>query len=264
MEKETASVPVDRFVEGRKTSATDLVVREVPLTIVLNSQELVTLLCSPAGLDYLAVGFLVSEGLLKTREDLRGVTVDDRAGVARVETATDAGLPRDALFKRVITSGCGRGASLYSAADVGTLEKVESRTLVSSAEILALMHQFQQRSEVYRATGGVHSAALCDTKTTLVFAEDIGRHNAIDKVFGRCLLDDVATEGRIVTTSGRVSSEMLFKVARRGVPLVVSKSAPTNLGIRLAGELGITLVGFVRGKRMTVYSNSWRIASDQG
>ena len=136
---------------------------------------------------------------------------------------------------------------------------MESLFQVSVGEILALTRDFQHRSETYRATGGVHSAAMCDTKNVLVFSEDIGRHNAMDKVFGECLLKDITTDDRLVITSGRISSEILLKVARRNIPVLISKSAPTNLGVKMANELGITLVGFVRGKRANVYTNTWRI-----
>ena len=121
------------------------------------------------------------------------------------------------------------------------------------------MDEFIQRSEVFKATGGVHSAALCDTKNILVFNEDIGRHNAIDKIFGECLLKDIPTDERLVITSGRVSSEILLKVARRNIPIIISKAAPTDLGVKLANDLGMTLLGFVRGKRINAYANEGRI-----
>jgi len=112
------------------------------------------------------------------------------------------------------------------------------------------------------ATHGVHSAALCDRKSILIFSEDIGRHNAIDKIFGKCLLENIPTDNRAVITSGRITSEILHKVARRGIPIIISISAPTNLGVRIADSLGITLLGFVRGKRINAYTNDWRIVSD--
>jgi FdhD protein len=261
MVSEVEKVPILRLTEAGKSSADDVVVREFPLTIVLNNQELVTLLCSPKNLDYLAVGFLSSEGLLKGKDDIKKITVDDRRGVVRVETEEENKQAGELLFKRLITSGCGRGASFYSAADVGRQLKVESQVRISALEVLELAKEFQHHSEIYSATHGVHSAALCDTKNILVFSEDIGRHNAIDKIFGECILKDIPTDDRMIVTSGRISSEILLKVAKRNIPLLVSKSAPTDLGVKLANDLGVTLIGFVRGKRMNVYSNDWRVAS---
>jgi FdhD protein len=261
MVSEVEKVPVLRLTEAGKSAADDVVVREFPLTIVLNNQELVTLLCSPKNLDYLAVGFLSSEGLLKSKDDIKKITVDDRRGVVRVETEEENKQAGELLFKRLITSGCGRGASFYSAADVGRHVKVESQVRISAPEVLELAKKFQHHSEIYRATHGVHSAALCDTENILVFSEDIGRHNAIDKIFGECILKDIPTDDRMIVTSGRISSEILLKVAKRNIPLLVSKSAPTDLGVKLANDLGVTLIGFVRGKRMNVYSNDWRVVS---
>jgi FdhD protein len=261
MVSEVERVPILRLTEAGKNTTDDVVVREFLLTIVLNNQELVTLLCSPKSLDYLAVGFLSSEGLLKSKEEIKKIMVDDRRGVARVETEESNKQADEFLFKRLITSGCGRGASFHSATDVGGQAKVESQVRISALEIFELVREFQHRSQIFRTTGGVHSAALCDTKSILVFSEDIGRHNAIDKIFGECILKDIPTDDRIIVTSGRVSSEILLKAAKRNIPLLISKSAPTDLGVKLANDLGVTLIGFVRGKRMNVYSNGWRIAS---
>jgi len=256
---EVERVPILRLTEEGQRHADDIVVREFPLTIILNNQELVTLLCTPTHLDYLAIGFLSSEGLLKSKDEIKKITVDDQRGVVRLETEEDNKQAGELVFKRLITSGCGRGTSFYSAADVIGQTKVESKTNISAVEVFELVREFQHRSQIFRTTGGVHSAALCDTKSILVFSEDIGRHNAIDKIFGECVLKDISTDGRVIITSGRVSSEILLKVAKRNIPLLVSKSAPTDMGVKLAGELGITLIGFVRGKRMNVYSNDWRV-----
>jgi FdhD protein len=253
-------VAISYVTPDGKQAAEDIIVREFPLTIMLNDLELVTLLCSPADLKYLALGFLFSEGLLKSKKDVRRVTVDERKGVVRVETTADMTADGEAVFKRLITPGCGRGASFYSAADTG-LEKVESGLTVTAAEIFELMKHFQHRSLVFRTTGGVHSAALCDKANILVFHEDIGRHNAIDKIFGQCFDHDLPVEEHLILTSGRISSEIVVKVARRKVPVLISKSAPTSAGVRLAGELGITLIGFVRGARMNVYTHDVRVNS---
>jgi FdhD protein len=137
-----------------------------------------------------------------------------------------------------------------------------SQTEISADEVFDLVTEFQHGSEVYLATHGVHNAGLCDRKDILVFSEDIGRHNAVDKIFGKCLLKDIPTEDRVVITSGRISLEILHKVAKRGIPIVISISVATNLGMRLANDLSITLIGSVRvKKRMNAYTNSWRIAT---
>ena len=262
MENEVAKIPVLRLTGESSSKIEDVVARESPLTIILNNQELVTLLCSPKDLGYLAIGFLFSEGLLSSKDEIKKMMVDDQRGVVRVETEEDKALANELVFKRFITSGCGRGASFYSGADIENQEKIESQTQISTNEVHTLMNEFVRYSEVFKTTGGVHSAALCDTKNILVFNEDIGRHNAIDKIFGECTLKDIATDERVIITSGRISSEILLKVAKRNIPILISKSAPTDLGVKLANDLGVSLLGFVRGKRINAYTNDWRIVAD--
>lgn len=261
MENNIETLNIRRVTEEVASDIEDIVVREFPMTIMFNDRELVTLLCTPGNLKNLAVGFLFSEGFIESKDEIRNVTINDGTGVVRVETEGGDELAREALFSRLITSGCGRGASFYSATDV-VGQRVESLLKITARNILALARKFQHQSETYRATGGVHAAALCDSADILVFDEDIGRHNAMDKVFGECLLKDIPTDDRLVITSGRISSEILLKVSKRNIPILVSKSAPTNLGVKLANDLGITLVGFVRGKRANVYTNGWRVTVD--
>ena len=168
-------------------------------------------------------------------------------------------ITHDVLFKRLITSGCGRGASFYSRADVAS-QAVESDAEISTDKVFALVSEFQHGSEVYLSTHGVHSAALADGNSILVFNDDICRHNAIDKVFGRCLLEDIGTDDKVLITSGRISSEIMHKAAKRGIPIIVSISVPTDLAVKLAADLSITLIGSVRGgRRMKVYANDWRV-----
>lgn len=238
----------------------DAIVRELPLTIFLNEKELLTLPCFPSDLDSLAIGFLFSEGLLKNRDEIQGIIVDDREGVVQVKTSADIEPHSGFLSKQsIITPKLGKGTSSYKAADVNGLAKVESQVVISAHEVFTLVHEFQHRSPIYRATGGVHSAALCDTKGILVFAEDIGKHNAIDKVLGHCLLKNIPTDDRIMLVSGRIPSGILLKVAKRKIPIIISVSASTDLGVRLARDSGITLIGFVRGNRMNIYANDWRV-----
>ncbi len=248
--------PIWRVTKKSKDNTVDVVVKEFPVIITLNNQEVVTLLCSPQNLDYLAIGFLVSEGLIRSKDDIKKIAVDQQRGMVQVETEKDSGFVSQPSSKRLVTSGGGRGAPFYPARGQA---KVKSDIEISAHEVFTLIDKFVQRSAVFKATGGVHSAALCDTKSILVFSEDIGRHNAIDKAFGECMLNDIPTAGRLIITSGRISSEILLKVAKRNVPLLISKAAPTDLGVRLAQDLGVTLIGFARGKKMNLYANEWRL-----
>ncbi|MFC1998232.1 formate dehydrogenase accessory sulfurtransferase FdhD [Chloroflexota bacterium] len=250
---------LQRFSHDGVEDIEDVVIKEAPITIILNNQELVTLLCSPVDLKYLAVGYLFSEGLLNDKNDIKKVAVDEDKGIVRVETVDELQPEGELMFKRLITSGCGRGASLYSLADAQTLAEVKSDMTISPDAIFTLVKVFQNHSQIFKETGGVHSAALCDKQNILIFKEDIGRHNAIDKIIGQCMLNDISMDDHIILTSGRISSEILLKVLKRNIPILVSRSAPTNIGVKLATELGITLVGFVRGTRMNVYSHSQRI-----
>ena len=254
-------VPIMRVTEEGKDEVEAVVTKEFSLKIILNNQEVVTLLCTPTDLNYLAIGFLFSEGLLKSKDEIKRIVVDDQRGVVRVETKEDEELSGELLYKRLVTSGGGsiRGASFHSAANVQGQVKVESQVVIAPREVFELVNEFQHHSRLFQVSHGVHSAALCDRKGILVFSEDIGRHNAIDKIFGECLLKDIPTTDRIVITTGRVPSEQLLKVAKRKVPIMISLTVPTDLGVRLATDLGITLIGSVRGRRMNVYAGSWRI-----
>ena len=258
MPKGTKRVAILRIEEGHKKKAKDVVVREFPLTIVLNGKQLVTLLCSPESLDCLAIGFLFSEGLVKSRMDILSLEVDGGRGVAWVETKGGRMPSEDFLSKRYITTGCGKGTS-FPGLPAGKMKKNESKLSLSNLSISNLMREFQERSVTHKETGGVHSAALADAKGITVFSEDIGRHSAVDKVIGECILKGVSMKNHILLTSGRISSEILMKISRAGIPVVVSKSAPTDMGVRIAEKTGITLVGFARGNRMNVYSNERRI-----
>ncbi|MFC1935157.1 formate dehydrogenase accessory sulfurtransferase FdhD [Chloroflexota bacterium] len=262
MKPEIERVPILRLTEQDRCEIEDTVVTEISLTIILDGQELTTLLCSPTKLEYLAIGFLCSEGLIKSKDEIKKMTVDDQRGVAWLESEQGKEFAAGRLLKRVVTSGGLRRASLHGDADAQSQAKIESGVEISAREVFSLVSEFQNRSPVFKATGGVHSAALCDTKGILVFSEDIGRHNAIDKVFGECVLTDIPTDDRIILSSGRIASEILLKAAKRNIPIIISVAPPTDLAVRLAGDLGVTLVGFVREGRMNVYTHGWRVRMD--
>jgi FdhD protein len=247
-----------RIDDDGRHARRDPVSSEVPFTINVNGRELATLLASPGGLRELAVGFVFSAGLIREAADLAEVTVDERRWRAEV-TLTNAEAPVELAGRRLYTSGCGRGTLFYRALDLSARRPNPSALRLGAGEVLALMHEFVSSSEEFRRTGGVHSAALAEPGTILACREDIGRHNAVDKIIGRMVLEPVAGEGRLILVSGRLSSEIVLKAARVGVPVLVSRSAPTNQGVRLAREANLTLVGFARGRRMNVYSAPERI-----
>jgi len=252
----TVSVNILRIAENSAETVEDEIAREAALTIFLNDTELVTMLCSPDEKKDLAVGFLAAEGLIETANDIISLIVDETRGIARV--ATKSGNESERIWKRFISSGCGRGATFYSAADVSSTP-VESSIKLDPYQIYRLMRDFHDRSDVFKSTGGVHAAALATADSIELFSEDIGRHNAVDKVFGHCLLENIETKDKILLVTGRISSEILLKTARRDIPVLVSKSAPTDSGVKLAERLGITLIGFVRGHRMNVYAHPERV-----
>ncbi len=233
--------------------------KEFHFTIFLNGVEFVTLLCSSENLEYLAAGFLESEGLIKRKADIMNMVINPWIGVARIEIQGSKKIDGSFYSRRLIASGCGGGAIFYNLEDANT-KKTKSKMKISSDEIFALANEFQHRSQIYLATHCIHSAALADRKTILIFSEDIGRHNAVDKIFGKCLLEGESTSNRIIISSGRISSEILYKVAKRGIPILISISVPTTLGLKAADELGMTLVGAVKGKKMNVYTHDWRVS----
>lgn len=236
-----------------------MVVREVPLTISVNGRELITLLTTGDANRELTLGFLLSEGFLKNREDLKEIQVDDEAGTARVQLSGDVDLVEKLWGKRAVTSGCGKGATFYHLLDSLQAAPVTSSTTLTPAQVYGLMRELNRRSDLYRQTHGVHNCALAEEDRVLVFRDDIGRHNAVDKIRGACFVEGIPLEGKIIVTTGRMSSEIVVKVAKMGIPILISRSAPTSLALELANTAGLTLAGYVRGENMIVYTGKERI-----
>ncbi|EEG77366.1 formate dehydrogenase accessory sulfurtransferase FdhD [Dethiobacter alkaliphilus] len=236
----------------------DVVIREVPLTIYLNGQEFVTLLYTPEMADMLAVGFLRSEGLVKDFGDITSLRFDGERGFIFVETK-NGGLTEKLYGKRTITSGCGKGTVFFSVLDALKNKPVESGLSITYEQVLGLVRQLQENAVLFQATGGIHSAALCHPDGVVYTCEDIGRHNAVDKIIGLCLKNSVSLEDKVLVTSGRISSEILIKTAKLGIPVLLSRAAPTTLSVELADTLGVTLIGFARGRRFNVYTHPERV-----
>jgi FdhD protein len=250
---------VVQFRLDQRSHGTVDLVQETPLTIFVNERELVTLLCTGHHLEDLVLGFLRSEGLVEAAEDVSSLRLDGETGEARVTLAGGGGL-REALFhKRTLGAGCGRASLYYQPLDGLQIRPMAPGFRVSSGQVLARMGEMNRTSPLYRATRGTHNAALSAAHRILVTREDIGRHNAVDMIVGHALRERIPLGDKMLLTTGRASSEIVLKAARLGIPVLVSRSAPTALGAALAQEVGMALVGYVRGGRMTVYSHGERI-----
>jgi FdhD protein len=231
------------------------VVREAPWTINVNGQELVTLLCTPDKLNFLVLGFLASEGLIEGLDDVLLLQVcEDQEGVIDVtlngQRPSPPGHP-------LLLSGCGRGITFDDLS--ASQPTIQSSLQVSASQIIQLMRELRHQSLIHRAAGGTHASALSDGERLLVVAEDVGRHNTLDKIRGECLFHSIPTKDRLLLTTGRISSEMVGKAAKMEVPIVASRSTPTDLAVRLARDWEMTVVGYVRGGKMNLYSRPDRV-----
>ena len=230
----------------------DLIAVETRISIAVNGKNVLSLYCTPTMLRELVVGLVHNEGLIEGEwcAERMSIIYGDEIKVDIAATGK--------VFEgeRTLTSGCAGGIKLVRKQPE---EKVSDTTVFRADTIKKLYREFQQRSDSYKMTGGVHSASLSEDAQMLVFAEDIGRHNAVDKTIGYCLLENISFTGKILMVSGRLSSEIILKCAKCRIPLLVSRAAPTTLAVETAEAAGLTLIGFMRGDRMNVYSGMQRI-----
>ena len=224
------------------------IVREQPLTVYVNGQRFITLLSTPRKLEALVVGYLWLERIIASVADIRRLTVSEVDGRAEVELVGEVDLPQE----RILTSGCGGGITFRI--DPRIVPRIESSLRVEPRCLFERMRELYQHAVGYRASRGIHGAALADADRLVFMAEDVGRHNAVDKVCGEALLHGVPTRDRVLLSTGRVSSEMLLKGARMGTPLVVSRTSPTEMAVSLAEQLGVTVVGYLRHDALNVYA----------
>jgi FdhD protein len=250
---------VTSYKAGQHTIHEDRVVLEKPLTLFLNHVELATMICSPGGYEELGIGFLISEGIIQKRSDITAVSCREEEGLLRIETSTPTPQTNNFL-RRHMASCCGKGrAGLYFINDFRQLQAVQSDTQFSAEQLLEFMNALENKSDVFRMTGGVHGAALANQSGLLFMFEDIGRHNAVDKVLGKAFLNELDTSDKCLLLSGRIASEILIKAARSNIAFVLSRSAPTALTIELAEELEIAVIGFARGDQLNIYSHPEKV-----
>lgn len=250
-----------RFQDGELQRTTDTIVTEFPITIKLNQEEFATLVCTPEYLEEMVIGFLASEGVIKKMNDMENLWIEEGRGFAHVTVKQKPSLYEKFRSKRYITSCCGMSRQgFYFVNDALTAKKLHHIKLqLTPSECIALMESLQEGAATFQRTGGVHNAALCDKTELLLMRMDIGRHNALDKLFGYCVKNSIPTNDKVLAFSGRISSEILIKASKMGCSVILSKSAPTELALEMANKLGITTVGFIRNQSFNIYTHDWRI-----
>jgi len=255
--------PIRRFEAGRASAIVDRVITELRIELEINDRDRLALLCLPQDLEALAAGFLMGEGILRTRKDLSEVRALPAEGRVLVRGDFDADA-LEALGRRwTWGTGCGAGGTSRDL-DAPAYAPVGPGKAISPERLRELSAAFSAKASLWRQTGGVHACALACQEGIVVFAEDIGRHNAFDKIMGRALLDGIDVSDKLVLTTGRISAEIVSKAVACRVPMLVSRSAVTSLGVRLASRFGLTLVGFLRGRRMNVYTGFERVTGGAG
>lgn len=232
---------------------------EIPFTISANGTEIVTLLCSPSELRELTTGYLYTSGLIAKASDVLEYSCDTKRWLADISLARDPD-PK-ILEKRLYTSGCGKGVMYASIAEVSSRRPIETDLTVTREQVTEVAIWLQRCSELYRETGAVHTAALSvEGAIPQIWCDDVGRHNAVDKVIGTALADGIDLSRCVMVSSGRTSSEILHKAKRANISVSISRGAPTHQTILRARDMGVTIVGFARGGGFTVYSHEKRVA----
>ena len=247
-------VEVLRITKNRCRHARVSVVREIPLTIFLNDREIITLLCTGAHVESLAIGFLKSEGMLQHLNNLQRVETDKDGQTVRVYTNEPSEMAEKLFGKRTLTSGCGKGTIFYNVIDSLQSQPLKNQVTIRVDQVRKLMSELHKRSELYRRSRGVHNCGLATTKKILLFRADIGRHNAVDMIMGECFLKEMDTSDKILITTGRITSEILIKAAKMKIPTLISRSAATSLSLDLAHAMNMTVIGYVRGGSILAYT----------
>jgi FdhD protein len=241
-----------KYQDAAYKEISDTVAVEKKLRIFLNGRETISLYCTPALIKELVIGLLVTEGILKHRISPDAISMEEDEDI-RVKVAVS----EEELTAE--NSSISRHLGGFTFSNRKEFNKIDDEVSLSPQGLKMIFHEFHQESELFRLTGCFHSAALSDGKYILAFAEDIGRHNAVDKVIGHSLLHSIAFTGKFLLVSCRISSEIVSKGARWRIPVIASRAAPTDLAIEIAESSGITLIGFVRGEGMNIYTNPQRI-----
>ncbi len=250
-----------RVEDGIVQERTDAVVSEYALTIKVNGEEFSTVVCTPEHLEDMVVGFLASEGIIRSLPEIQSLLISSSQGIAYVQTENSQRYYQLFRSKRYITSCCGMSRQGFVFVnDSLTAKKMDGvHVQLTLGQCFELVHLMQQESDLFQATGGVNNASLCTPSSIVVSRKDIGRHNALDKIYGYCLRKQIDPTNKVLVFSGRISSEILLNASNIGCEIILSKSAPTELALSMAEDLGITTVGFVRDSSLNIYTRADRI-----
>ncbi|MEX3009510.1 formate dehydrogenase accessory sulfurtransferase FdhD [Hoeflea sp. TYP-13] len=237
------------------------VVTEKPLTLYLNRQEIVTMMTIGDYPDLLAVGYLLNQNMLAPDDKITGIDYDDEVDVVVVRTERETDY-EEKLQKKVRTSGCAQGTVFGDVMEGFDSIDLDPNAILKTSWLYALTKAINTAPSLYLEAGAIHGCVLCREDQPLVYMEDVGRHNAVDKIAGWMFMNGVGPEDKIFYTTGRLTSEMVIKTAMMGIPILVSRSGFTAWGVELARKAGLTLVGRARGKRFVALSGEERIVFD--
>ena len=254
----TASV-VGQDQEG--TKITTSVVIERPLTIFLNSQEIVTVMTVGDYPDMLAVGFLLNQNMLRVDDEIISIDFDDDLDVVIVRTKRETDFEQQ-LKKKTLTSGCAQGTVFGDLMEKFEKISIGSSAILKTTWLYALSQKINSTPSLYLKVGAIHGCVLCKEDQPLIYMEDVGRHNAIDKIAGYMFLNKISAKDKVFYTTGRLTSEMVIKTVQMGIPILISRSGFTAWGVELAKEAGLTLIGRAKGRRFTALSGLDRIIYD--
>ncbi|MDE2165332.1 MAG: formate dehydrogenase accessory sulfurtransferase FdhD [Alphaproteobacteria bacterium] len=246
--------------ESGKHIETQVVV-ERPLTLFLNGQEVVTMMTVGDYPDYLAVGYLINQNMLRPDDVITSIDYDDELEtvVVRTERKTDY---EKKLRKKTLTSGCAQGTVFGDLMEKFDDVRLDPDAVIKTSWLYALTKKINTAPSLYLAAGAIHGCVLCEEDRPLVYMEDVGRHNAIDKIAGYMRMNKVSPRGKIFYTTGRLTSEMVIKTVQMGIPILVSRSGFTAWGVELARQANLTLIGRAKGKRFVALAGEGRIVRD--
>ncbi|MEW8000316.1 MAG: formate dehydrogenase accessory sulfurtransferase FdhD [Candidatus Thiodiazotropha endolucinida] len=237
------------------------VAAERALTLYLNKQELVTLMTLGTRPEMLVLGWLRNQRLILDIEQIKAIQVDWETDSAAITTYEGVQGVEEKMARKTVTTGCGQGTMFGDLMD--DLEKIElPRRSIRQSEIYRLLHTLNEYNQVYQRAGAVHGCALCSEEQIHLFIEDVGRHNAVDTIAGHMWLEETDGSDKIFYTTGRLTSEMVIKVAQMGIPVLLSRSGITQMGLELARKVGVTLIARAKGRHFLVYNGADQISFD--